>query len=95
MHKRLTCQDIPFEEMRYLQFRYNGPELTQYTGFITVNEKNNRNLFYWFIESQNNPDSDPLVVWYQGGPGCSGLFGLFVENGPFVPSITFKFSNLN
>jgi len=64
---------------------YDGPEITQYSGYITVDEKSNRNLFYWLIESQNDPDTDPLVIWYQGGPGCSGLFGLFAESGPYMP----------
>jgi carboxypeptidase C (cathepsin A) len=65
---------------------YSGPELTQYTGYITVNEEAERALFYWFIESQNDPSTDPLVFWFQGGPGCSGLIGLLTESGPYVPS---------
>jgi cathepsin A (carboxypeptidase C) len=33
--------------------------------------------------SRNNPAKDPLVFWFQGGPGGSSLFGLFFEMGPF------------
>jgi len=63
--------------------KYTGPNLTQYSGYITIDESTNKNLFYWLIESQGSPETDPLVVWLQGGPGCSSLFGNFLEHGPF------------
>lgn len=56
--------------------------VTQYTGYISVTKTGDRKLFFWFFESRSSPSTDPVVVWLNGGPGCSSLEGLFVENGP-------------
>ncbi|RHY99606.1 hypothetical protein DYB26_016552, partial [Aphanomyces astaci] len=45
---------------------------------------NGQEMFYWYVESKDNPDVDPLVLWLNGGPGCSSLGGMFTELGPFV-----------
>ncbi|XP_055815808.1 serine carboxypeptidase-like 26 isoform X2 [Solanum dulcamara] len=57
----------------------------QYAGYVNVDEKNGRSLFYYFAESASgNASSKPLVLWLNGGPGCSSLgVGALLELGPF------------
>ncbi|XP_056177488.1 serine carboxypeptidase-like 45 [Syzygium oleosum] len=60
---------------------------SQYAGYITVDEKQQRALFYYFAEAEADPASKPLVLWLNGGPGCSSVgAGAFCEHGPFKPS---------
>ncbi|XP_022201600.2 venom serine carboxypeptidase [Nilaparvata lugens] len=54
-----------------------------YAGYLTVNKTYNSNLFFWFFKSQTNWKESPVAVWLQGGPGYSGLYGLFNELGPY------------
>lgn len=48
-------------------------------------------MFYYFIESENNPQEDPLLIWLTGGPGCSSLFAILFENGEFIILFYFLF----
>lgn len=41
-------------------------------------------MFYMFVESQSDPAHDPVVLWLNGGPGCSSMFGFAQENGPYI-----------
>ncbi|MQM02835.1 hypothetical protein Taro_035605 [Colocasia esculenta] len=74
----------------------------QFSGYVTVDERKERALFYYFAEAEVDPLSKPLVLWLNGGklnnlkavlangwhwPGCSSVgVGAFSENGPFRPS---------
>ena len=40
-------------------------------------------LFYWFVESERHAANTPIVLWLNGGPGSSSLYGFFLENGPY------------
>ncbi|CAN8253667.1 unnamed protein product [Cochlearia groenlandica] len=55
----------------------------QYGGYVPVNETTGRFFYYYFAEATKPTSSTPLVVWFNGGPGCSSLGGAFMENGPF------------
>jgi carboxypeptidase C (cathepsin A) len=37
-----------------------------------------------FVKSESNSEKDPIVLWLNGGPGCTSLEGMFSEIGPFV-----------
>ncbi|CAN4110271.1 unnamed protein product [Withania somnifera] len=55
----------------------------QYGGYVTVNESAGRALYYYFTEAENST-SLPLLLWLNGGPGCSSIaYGAMEELGPF------------
>ena len=41
------------------------PELISYAGFLTVEEKYNSNMYFWFFPSRSDPTSDPVALWLQ------------------------------
>ncbi|XP_052183340.1 serine carboxypeptidase 24-like [Diospyros lotus] len=57
---------------------------SQFSGYITVHRQQGRALFYWFTEAAAEPERKPLVLWLNGGPGCSSIaYGASEEIGPF------------
>ncbi|KAI3739150.1 hypothetical protein L2E82_29547 [Cichorium intybus] len=56
----------------------------QYGGYVTVNESAGRAFYYYFVEAEKSKESLPLLLWLNGGPGCSSLaYGAMQELGPF------------
>jgi len=55
-----------------------------FSGFIDSDEKGWMHTHYVFVESENDPANDPVLLWFNGGPGASSLFGFFIELGPFM-----------
>ena len=39
----------------------------QYAGYIDVDVKAGRSLFYYFVEAEKDPDQKPLALWLNGG----------------------------
>ena len=60
-------------------YSYNG---TLYSGYLNVSDV--KKFHYMFNIPKENPDSKPLVLWLNGGPGCSSLDGWANEHGPML-----------
>ncbi|KAL7604256.1 hypothetical protein Lser_V15G18899 [Lactuca serriola] len=59
-------------------------DFDHYSGYVTVDSKVGKALFYYFAESPHNSSTNPLVLWLNGGPGCSSFgYGAMEELGPF------------
>lgn len=81
----VDSQDGLKERDRIPNFPGQPPvDFQQYGGYVTVNRDAGRAFYYYFVEAQQSPRSLPLLLWLNGGPGCSSLaFGAMEEIGPF------------
>lgn len=59
-----------------------------HSGFFALDSLGNatRQTFFWYSAAQSGHEDAPVLLWLQGGPGVSSLYGMFTEIGPFVIS---------
>ncbi|KAK9077274.1 hypothetical protein SSX86_005611 [Deinandra increscens subsp. villosa] len=73
-----------FDKISALPGQPAGTDFDQYSGYVTVHPNHGRALFYYLAESPVNSSTNPLVLWLNGGPGCSSFGnGAMMELGPF------------
>ncbi|SMY18934.1 unnamed protein product [Zymoseptoria tritici ST99CH_1A5] len=75
------------------KFKVNGSAIPNvdfdigetYAGLLPISQDEGAGeLYFWFHPSANEQADDEILIWLNGGPGCSSLEGLLQENGKFI-----------
>ena len=51
------------------------PGVGSYSGYVDLSPTSH--TFFWFFEARHSPETAPLTLWLNGGPGSDSLIGLF------------------
>ncbi|XP_009607411.1 serine carboxypeptidase-like 50 [Nicotiana tomentosiformis] len=84
---------LPCSSAAILHSSFPKEALPTNSGYLTVNSTTGSAIFYTYYEAQKpiNPLSQtPIVIWLQGGPGCSSMLGNFYELGPWRVSSSLR-----
>ncbi|PWA03217.1 hypothetical protein BB558_000627 [Smittium angustum] len=85
-HTGTWLKTASMPELENYQLRVKEPKLCvsnddkTYSGYLDVDD--DKHFFFWFFEAKSKRKDAPLLLWVNGGPGCSSLLGLLMELGP-------------
>ncbi|CAN8096292.1 unnamed protein product [Discula destructiva] len=90
--KRTSSADYKFLTNKTSDFLVDGTAIPDvpydvgesYAGQLPLGNSTTDELFFWFFPSTNEAADQEILIWLNGGPGCSSLEGLLQENGPFL-----------
>ncbi|KAI1156942.1 Alpha/Beta hydrolase protein [Nemania diffusa] len=88
-----TVAENKFLNSNTTKFAVNGTAIPDvdfdvgesYSGYLPISDDPNdtNELFFWFFANSEGSDAKEILLWLNGGPGCSSFEGLLQENGPF------------
>lgn len=55
------------DRIEYLPGQPEGVDFDEYAGYVTVEPKAGRALFYYFVQAAGDSSSRPLLLWLNGG----------------------------
>ena len=80
----VSCVTAAPEEDRvpYLPGMGHFDKYGAFSGYLDIADTSKK-IHYLFFEAQENSKDAPVLIWFNGGPGCSSMLGFMQENGPF------------
>lgn len=95
LNQRSADADFLFLNNKTSSYAVNGTDIPEvsfdvgesYSGSLPISSDPSNStgeLFWWFFPSTNPDAAEEIVIWLNGGPGCSSLEGLLQESGPFT-----------
>ena len=55
----------------------------QWSGYVEA-DGTRKQHFFWLFESRRDPANAPIILWLNGGPGVSSLYGALTQWGPKI-----------
>ncbi|XP_062234265.1 uncharacterized protein LOC133931406 [Phragmites australis] len=82
------------DRVGFLPAQPRSPPVSQFSGYVTVNEHNGRALFDWFFEAQASPWQKPLLLWLnRGSPDTEqGLTSTSLRGTEFPLGVCFSYT---